>query len=204
MRLLPREEKFYRFFLEQSAVTLEAARLLHQGARQGNASLKNAAAEIVKLEARGDEISHEIFTKLNQTFITPIDPEDIHSLGSHLDDVLDGIEESAHRMVSYRIEPIPPTVTELCGLVERCAVAIEKAFQALNDNGPLMEHCIEINNLEDRADQIVRQAIADLFEREKDPIALIKLKEIYEFLEQTTDYAEDVADALQNVVVKNG
>jgi uncharacterized protein Yka (UPF0111/DUF47 family) len=117
---------------------------------------------------------------------------------------MDGIEESVHRLVAYRVNPVPPAVLELGAVIEACCVSLEKAFAALSKDQPLLEHCIEINRLESQADQIVRGHIAALFENATDPIALIKLKEVYEALETTTDYCEDVADALQNVVVKNG
>jgi uncharacterized protein len=203
MRFLPREVKFFEYFLEQAKIIVRSAQLLHSSAIEGPEALRHAALEITRLETKGDEIIHEIFTRLNQTFITPIDPEDIHSLGSCLDDVLDAIEESAHRIVAYRVDPIPPAVVDLCGVIENCAIVLVKAFEALAADKPMLDHCIEINRLEDHADVLVRAAIADLFENEKDPIALIKLKEIYEYLEGATDSAEDVADALQNVIVKN-
>jgi uncharacterized protein Yka (UPF0111/DUF47 family) len=114
MRFLPREEKFFSLFLDQVNIICESAALLLEGARAGNTHLAESAVRIRNLEQKGDEIIHDIFRRLNQTFITPLDPEDIHSLSSHLDDVLDGVEDAAHRMVSYHIEPIPPTVVELC------------------------------------------------------------------------------------------
>jgi uncharacterized protein Yka (UPF0111/DUF47 family) len=106
-------------------------------------------------------------------------------------------------MVAYRIDPLPSTVLELCRLVQSCGAALQQAFDALAKGQPLMSHCIEINRLEEAADQLVRAAVIDLFQNEMDPIWIMKLKEIYEFLEQTTDFCEDVADALQNVQVKN-
>jgi len=204
MRLLPREEKFYGFFLVQVRIITEASRLLLDAVRLGNSRLSAAAEEIAELERKGDEVIHEVFTRLNQTFITPLDPEDIHALSSSLDDVLDNIEDVSHRIVSYQIEPIPPTVIRLCELVQSCAQSIEAAFHALNKNQKLLEHCIEINRLEDEADKLGRKAVAEIFRTERDPISLIKLKEIYELLEDTTDRCEDVADVLQGVVVKNG
>lgn len=203
MKLLPREEKFFGFFLGQAKVILEASELLLEGVSAGPAVLASAAARIKTLEQKGDELIHEIYTRLNATFITPLDPEDIHSLSSHLDDVLDGIEDSAHRLLAYRLPQIPPMVVELCKIVHSCAQALEKAFEALGADKKVIEHLIEINRLEEVADQLVRDAVSDLFLNEKDPIVLLKLKEIYEFLEQTTDNCEDVADALQNVAVKH-
>ena len=204
MRLLPRTEKFFHFFVEQASLIHEAAQTFRKAAENGASAMHEAEVAIARLEQKGDEIIHEVFTRLNQTFITPIDPEDIHSLASHLDDVLDALEEAVHRIVAYRIGRIPPPMLEVSRIIESCAAVLQKAFIALGEDRPLLEHAIEVNRLEDQADHVIRVAVADLFEQEKDPIALIKLKEIYEYLEATTDYCEDVADALQNVIVKNG
>jgi predicted phosphate transport protein (TIGR00153 family) len=203
MRFLPREEKFYHLFLKQVEIISEASRLLLVGVRAGDSRLAGVATEINVLEHKGDEVIHEIFTRLNQTFITPIDPEDIHNISSALDNVLDGVEDTAHRLVSYRINPIPATMITLSEIVASCAAAFTRAFEALEKNGAIMDHCIEINRLENEADLIGRSAVVDLFDKEKDPITLIKLKEVYEFFEATIDSCEDVADVLQNVVVKN-
>ncbi len=203
MRLLPRQEKFFTLFLNQVGIIQQASQLLLEGVRSGNSHLARVALRIKQLEREGDEIAHDIFTRLNQTFITPLDPEDIHALSSRLDDVLDDIEDTAYRLSAYRLDPIPPTVVELSGIVHDCAKSLVRAFEALDRDQSPLEHCIEVNRLEDYADQVLRQAVAALFEHERDPIALIKLKEVYEFLEDTTDRCEDVADVLQNVVVKN-
>jgi hypothetical protein len=205
LRLLPREEKFFDLFVNQVKLILEASRLLHEAVRNGNSYMARASEEIRTLEAKGDEIIHDTFTRLNQTFITPLDPEDIHALSSSLDDVLDGIEDAAHRIFAYRLNPIPPAMVQLCALIYDCAASLQVCFQALNDKErvTVTEQCIEINRLEDVADGVVRRAISELFDNEKDPIALMKLKEVYEFLEATTDRCEDVADVLQGVVIKN-
>jgi len=203
MRLLPREEKFYHLFLKQVEIISEASRLLLEGVRGGKARLAGAATEINVLEHRGDEVIHELFTRLNQTFITPIDPEDIHNLSAALDNVLDGVEDTAHRLVSYRIDPVPPAMVKLSEIVASCAKALKAAFEALENNGPIMEHCIEINRLENVADNILRSALARLFKEEKDPIAVIKWKEIYETLESATDRCEDVANIIEGVVLEN-
>src|ERR1043165_10285737 len=135
MKLLPREEKFYHLFEKQVDLIADASRLLLEGVRVGNSRLSEAASNITVLENRGDEVIHEIITRLNQTFITPIDPEDIHNVSSALDDVLDGIEETAHRLVSYNIEQIPHEMLELAGIVNSCAIAAKNAFEALEKNG---------------------------------------------------------------------
>ena len=203
MKLLPRDEKFFKYFQQQVKLICQAADLLVEGAAAGNAHLASAAHQIHVLEEQADSVLHEIYTRLNSSFITPLDPEDIQSLSSHLDDVIDGIEDSVHRMLDYHIDPMPGTVLELCCIVQSCCLILQKAFDALANGEPFFDHSIEINRLEEAADQLGRSAVKDLFEKEKDPIRIIKLKEILEFLEQTTDYCEDVADALQNVQVKN-
>lgn len=203
MRLLPREEKFYHLFRQQADIISEAARLLLDGLRSGKSRLASAATQIAVLEHRGDEVIHEVFSRLNQTFITPIDPEDIQNIASALDNVLDGLEDTSHRLVSYHIDPIPPTMVTLAEIVSTCSKSLMAAMEALEKNGRTVQHCIEINRLENEADRIGRSAVADLFNTEKDPIVLIKLKEVYEFLENTVDSCEDVADVLQNVAVKN-
>jgi predicted phosphate transport protein (TIGR00153 family) len=203
MNLLPRDEKFFQYFQQQVKLICRAADLLVEGAAAGNAHLANAAHQIHALEEEADSVLHEIYRRLNSTFITPIDPEDIQSLSSHLDDVIDGIEDSVQRMLDYQVDPMPGTVLELCRIVQSCCLILQKAFDALAQGKPFIDHSIEINRLEEAADQLRRAALKELFDKEKDPIRLIKLKEIHEFLEQTTDYCEDVADALQNVQVKN-
>jgi uncharacterized protein len=203
MRLLPREEKFYAFFLRQVELIVEAAVTLHDAVKAGNTHIGEAAEKIRNLEHRGDEVIHEIFSTLNQTFITPLDPEDIHSLASHLDNVLDTLEDGAIRLLDYKIDTISPAIVELSTEIVACVKALERAFDALNRNQKVIEHCIEVNRHEGIADEIQRRAVRELFDQERDPIRIMKLKEIYDFLEATTDRCEDVADALQNVVVKN-
>ena len=203
MKLFPREEKFFEYFQQQVDFICQAANLLVEGAATGNAHLASAAHQIRAIEEQADTVIHEIFTRLNSSIITPLDPEDIHSLAAHLDDVIDGMEDSVHRMLAYRIDPLPSTVLELCRIIQSCANTLQQAFAALAKGKPLLSHCIEINRLEEAADQLGRNAVSDLFQNETDPIRIMKLKEIYEFLEATMDHCEDVADVLQNVVVKN-
>ena len=204
MRFLPREEKFFHFFIRQVELISQASMLLQQGIVANGERLEYAAKRIAELERQGDEIIHETFTRLNQTFITPLDPEDLHNVGSRLDDVLDELEESAHRLISYEIHKAPPPMIELCGIINRCAEVLRKAFLDLSHDKPLLDSCIEINRLENEADRVYRAAISALFRSGGDALTVLKLKEIYEHLEQTVDYCEDVADVLQNVIVKNG
>jgi len=155
------------------------------------------------IERQGDELTHAILTKLNQTFITPFDREDIHQLASKLDDVLDFIHASSARISMYRITTPPPAAGELARIILMQAQECQKAVSLLQKNGNVLSHCVEINRLENEADNVSQQAIAKLFQSEKDPINLIKIKELLEFLERATDKAEDVANVLETVVLKN-
>jgi len=159
--------------------------------------------EIRRIEHVGDEMTHSIMRKLNQTFITPFDREDLYKLASSLDDVLDFLNASGARIVMYRITNPPPEAGVLARLILAQSEELAKAVSLLEKNGDVLVHCVEINRLENEADQVSRAAIARLFEHEKDPITLIKTKELLEFLETATDRAEDVADVLETVVLKN-
>jgi predicted phosphate transport protein (TIGR00153 family) len=159
--------------------------------------------EIRRIERQGDELTHSILTKLNQTFITPFDREDIHQLASKLDDVLDFINASGARLVMYRITDPPPAAGEIAKIILMQCRELQAAVSLMQKNGNILAHCVEINRLENEADLVSQQAIAKLFEYEKDPINLIKVKELLEFLERATDKAEDVANVLETVVLKN-
>ncbi len=203
MRFLPREEKFYADFLKQAHLIQEAVVVLDAAAHIGNSEMVAAATKLREIESRGDEIIHDVFTRLNQTFLTPLDPEDIHRLASHLDNVLDCLEESAYRISAYPLEPIPAPVTKLTAILVQLSREMIYAFEALSHDKQILQHCIEINRLENDADVVYRVAVAELFQTETNAIELIKRKEVYEVLEKATDFCEDVADVLQEVVVKN-
>ena len=203
MRLLPRDEQFYQLFLSHIDKTVQAASLLAEAADSGPKERPGYASRIHALEEEADDVIHDIYVRLNSTFITPLDPEDIHTLSSSVDDILDGIEECAYRLVAYQLSSVPPPMIELCRIILRSVRTLERAFTALSRNASLTEASIEVNRLEQMADDLGREAVTALFSTEKDCIQLIKLKEIYDLLEQTVDHCEDVADVLQNVMVKN-
>jgi hypothetical protein len=159
--------------------------------------------EIRRIEHVGDEMTHSIMRKLNQTFITPFDREDLYKLASSLDDVLDFLNAAGARIIMYRITDPPAEAGALARLILAQSQELAKAVSLLEKNGDVLVHCVEINRLENEADQLSRAAIARLFDYEKDPITLIKIKELIEFLETATDRAEDVADVLETVVLKN-
>jgi predicted phosphate transport protein (TIGR00153 family) len=202
LRLLPQEEHFYLHFQRQAEVISAASALLLDQSRH-IAQAAEYASQIRDLEHKGDTVVHEIFLSLNRTFLTPIEPEDIHTLASTLDDVVDGIEDVAHRMEAYGIKRLPESVQTMCEILAQCSGRISNALDALAKNQPVIPDCIEINRLEDEADHVVRRAVTDLMDTEPDPVEVLKVKEVYEYLEATVDRCEDVADVLQNVTVKN-
>jgi uncharacterized protein Yka (UPF0111/DUF47 family) len=148
-------------------------------------------------------MTHQLLIKLNQTFITPFDREDIHLLASSLDDVLDAINAAGDRLLNHKITQPSPSARVLAGLIVKQAEELEKAISLLDKNHSVLEHCVEVNRLENEADQVSRAAIGRLFDGEYEAITLIKLKELLEILELASDKAEDAANVLESVVVKN-
>jgi predicted phosphate transport protein (TIGR00153 family) len=203
MNVLPKEERFFALFEEQARFIAEAAKLLTAAVQGGNAQLGSYMAQVRDLEHKCDEVTHDIITRLNQTFITPFDPEDIHRLASCLDDVLDMIDATVGRLVLFKVAVLPHAVTTLAEIIEASSRALLKAVVAMSHDEPVMESLIEINKLENEADRVNRQALAELFDTEKNAIELIKLKEIYEMLESATDLCEDAGNVIESVVLKN-
>src|SRR5881392_3083984 len=201
-RLIPREIKFFELFAELSSNLTEGAKLL-RSILENPVDLGVRAEQMQAIEHKGDKATHAIITKLNQTFITPFDREDIHRLATSLDDVLDFIHAAGERLVMYKILAAPPSSSELAQVIVKQCAELASAVSMLEKHDHVLEHCVEINRLENEADRIARDSIARLFEREKDPIALIKMKELYEVLETATDKAEDAANVLESVVLKS-
>lgn len=202
VRLVPRETKFFEMFASMSSNLTQGAQLL----KSILDTMQNVDVRVQQLhdiEHAGDDITHSILKKLNQTFITPFDREDIHRLATSLDDVLDFIHAAGERLVMYKILSVPPASSELAQVIVKQCEELAKAVSLLEKHDHVLEHCVEINRLENEADRIARDSIAQLFEREKDPIALIKMKELYEVLETATDKAEDAANVLETVVLKS-
>ncbi len=202
MRLVPREVKFFQMFTELAQNATEGARLLSD-ILSDHGEVANRVQRLKAIEHRGDDMTHEILTKLNQTFITPFDREDIHKLAVSIDDVLDFVWGAGERLVIYKITSPPPAAGELAAIVVRQCEELAAAVALLEKNRGLLPHLVEINRLENEADLVSRGAIGALFEHEKDPIALIKIKELIEVLERATDKAEDAANVLESVVLKS-
>jgi uncharacterized protein len=202
VRFLPRETKFFELFADMAQNLTIGARQLRD-LLQNYSDVPAAVQRIKDTEHKGDEIAHAVFIKLNSTFITPFDREDIHSLASSLDDVLDFINAAATRLVIYKITDPPVEAVELANLILRQAEELAKALSFLEKGDGLLKYCVEVNRLENEADEIARAAIGCLFETEADPIRLIKHKELIEVLEMATDKAEDAANVLETVVLKS-
>lgn len=200
--LIPKDTSFFAMFSEMSANLIAGARTMVD-LFSDYRDVEKKIYEIRRIERVGDELTHAVMTKLNQTFITPFDREDIHALASSLDDVLDFLNAAGARIVMYRITNPPSAARELANLILLQAEELQKAMALLQKNGDILSHCVEINRLENEADHVSRTAIAELFDREKDPINLIKTKELLEFLEMATDKAEDVANVLETVLLKS-
>jgi predicted phosphate transport protein (TIGR00153 family) len=202
VRIIPRDTSFFDMFAAMANNLVDAARaLVDLFAEFRDVDMK--IEEIRRIEHLGDEMTHSIMRKLNQTFITPFDREDIHTLASSLDDVVDFINAACARIVMYRITDPPPEAGSLARLILAQSEELGKAVTNLQKSDYVLARCVEINRLENEADQVSRVAIGRLFEHATDPITLIKIKELLEFLETATDKAEDVADVLETVVLKN-
>lgn len=201
MQLIPRDEKFYGLFREQAEYILDAAEKL-VALFEDYRDVEKHVTEIKFVEHKGDELVHRLMMKLNQTFITPFDREDIHELASALDDVLDLVDGVAGRLLTYKVKEVTPGARQLSKVILHGAELLLKAVTQLSKPDNILECCEQISHLEEEADRIKGECIARLFENSVDPIEIIKWKEIYEVLEGTTDKCEDAADVLEAVVLK--
>ncbi len=202
LRLLPREETFFDMLHESAQNILRAARML-QEFLDNYTDVERKAEAIKAVEDQGDEITHAIIDRLNRTFITPFDREDIFGLAKALDDVLDWIEASSARMAVYKIPHATTEARELAHIVVSECEAMVEAIANLRNLDRMAGPLREINRLENLADHVQRDAIAQLFSSNGDPIDVIKWKEIYETLEEATDQGEHVAHVLEGIHTKH-
>jgi uncharacterized protein len=202
-RLLPREEKFYSDFGALADELKRGARLLEQMVAPER-PVWDKADEIKEVEHKCDFLTHEIIQRLNRTFVTPLDREDIHALARSLDDVMDAIDASATLIRLYRLDTVRFGARELAHIITVSADEVRLALDAMEQHKGLITHAIEINRLENEADRIHQQAVSRLFDDEQNPLAVIKWKETLDFLEDATDRCEDVANVIEGVMVKHG
>ena len=202
-RLIPREEKFFTDFQALADELKVGAHLLEQMLEPEH-PVWNKADEIKEVEHKCDSLTHGIIQRLNRTFVTPLDREDIHALARSLDDVMDSIDAAATLVRLYRLDTVRFGARELAQIITASTYQVRLALDALEQQKGILGHAVEINRLENEADRIHQQAVSQLFDAEHDPLTVMKWKESLDFLEDATDRCEDVANVLEGVMVKHG
>lgn len=201
-RLLPRDEKFFELFEQQAGHIVSASRVLEE-LTLDYPSAPAKVQQIRDLEHAGDALTHEMVRRLNTTFVTPIDREDIYALANRLDDVLDLIDAVADRLALYKIKVPTDGCIAMAKIIVKTAEATDRAVHCLRTLSPLYhKHAIEVNRLENEADRLLRDELAALFEGNTDPIEIIKWKELYETMESVTDRCEDVVNVIEGITLK--
>ena len=202
--IIPQSKHFFDMLEHQSDVVVEGAEALLDLTTNFN-EVEAKRDKIKDIEHKGDEIVHEVADALNRTFVTPIDHDDLSKLTSRMDDILDYIEAASHRMWSYEIKTMHPDMVKLAEVILASTREVRHAVYDLRDfkkKDEIFEHCIEVNRLENVGDDITHASVAGLF-KEFDAIEIIKMKEIFEYLEEATDKCEDAADVIKDIFVKN-
>lgn len=203
LSLAPRDREFFDLFEEAGGNILRAADLLDQMLRAYPDRGAELARDILICEQEGDRITHDIIRRLNETFVTPIDREDIYSLASALDDIVDYTEEVADYLGLYKIEAPMEQSQRLAHILLEAARQISEAIPRLRNFGDISHYTVEVNRLENDGDRVVREAIAALFDNGIDPMVVIRWKDIYERLENAIDSTETAANILEGITIKN-
>ena len=204
-RFLPKETSFFDFFEQHAALTVEGTKEFLSLVTTG-ANIETKAKRVSDIEHETDVITHRCVEALHKTFITPIDRDNLHRLITRMDDVMDFVEAAAERIALYELTVMTQDVRDLADVLVRAAQQVElatKGLRNLKDPQSILKQCIDINRLENESDQILRRAVARLFKEEKDPIMVIKWKEVYENLENAADRCEDVANIIEGVILEH-
>ena len=203
-RLIPKEESFFDLFEQLVGVLVNAAGVLVAATEHAD-MLPEHAKRLERLEHDGDQVTHEIMTRLNRTFITPLDREDIHGLTTDLDDVLDLIEAVTERFILYKVTTITPQAQQIAKVIQQQVQEIHQIMPKLRHlkREQILRHCIEINRLENAGDRLLRDSLGALFDGSRDALAVIKWRDLYTLLESATDKCEDVANVIEGIVLKN-
>ena len=205
MRLLPRDEKFFDMFSAVAAVAVESAALLQELLRADAPRRTAIVDQIKRLEHEADQVTHEVVTRLDRVFITPLDREDIHLLASRLDDVIDLIDGTARRLQMFRAGKAPEGAVLMAEVIGRAVGQLQVAVRSLEKNraGTVLEACVQVKRLEEEGDSLYHEWLGRLFEGDPDPLNVIKWKEIYDNLEKTLDDIEDAANVLESISIKH-
>ena len=203
MRLLPREEEFFDLFVAVAQRNKEAAQHLRELFTAPPERRTPHVEAIKRLEHEADQVTHEVVNRLDRTFITPLDREDIHQLASDLDDVMDAMDGTARRSQIFRLGPAPEGVKQLTDVIERMVAVLAAGVGRLKQGDDVMRYCIEAKQLEEEGDALYHDALGRLFETERNAVEIIKWKEIYDNLERTLDESEDVANVLESITLKH-
>jgi predicted phosphate transport protein (TIGR00153 family) len=202
LSLVPRDRVFFDLFLEAGQNALRAARLLKEMLQKWPDE-EGLARDILKCESEGDRITHDIIRRLNSTFVTPLDREDIYGLATQLDDIVDYTEEAADFLVLYKIEAPMAQAEQMAEVLVRCCEQLEMALENLRGFKDLERYWIEIHRLENDGDRISRDAVASLFANGIDPMVVIRWKDIFAVLERAIDATETAAHILEGIAIKN-
>ena len=203
MRLLPRNEEFFDLFTEVATRNKEAAQYLRDLFEAPPDRRTPIVEAIKRLEHEADQVTHEVVNRLDRTFITPLDREDIHQLASDLDDVMDAMDGTARRAQIFRLGVAPQGVRRLAEVIQRMVAVLAEAVGRLKAGDDVMRFCVEAKQLEEEGDSIYHEALGQLFEKETNALEVIKWKEIYDNLEGTLDQAEDVANVVESITIKH-
>lgn len=201
--LLPKEDQYFGLFHQMTLYICDASRELKGMLADKNHSYREYSQRIKGLEHACDELTHTISTKLNKSFITPFDREDIYMMSSALDDIVDLIDDAARAIIDFDVHEIKPYAREFAGVIERMAEQLREIVSILKKPKNITQRLVEIHRLENEGDDIYHAAIAQLFHEEHDPLTVLKWKEIYEKLEAAVDRCENVANIIESVIIKH-
>jgi predicted phosphate transport protein (TIGR00153 family) len=204
LNFLPKEDQYFDLFLQMTLYICDAARELKEMLADKNHDYKEYSQRIKGLEHACDELTHTISTKLNKSFITPFDREDIYTMSTALDDIVDLIDDAARAIIDFDVKEIKEYAREFAVVIERMAEQLREIVAILRKPKNVTQRLVEIHRLENEGDDIYHAAIAELFHQENDPLTVLKWKEIYEKLEAAVDRCENVANIIESVIIKHG
>ncbi len=203
LNFLPKEEQYFDLFLQMTLYICDAARELKEMLADKDHNYQEYSRRIKGLEHACDELTHSISTKLNKSFITPFDREDIYTMSTALDDIVDLIDDAARAIIDFDVQEIKSYAREFAVVIERMAEQLREIVAILKKPKNVTQRLVEIHRLENEGDDIYHAAIAQLFHEEHDPLTVLKWKEIYEKLEAAVDRCENVANIIESVIIKH-